>query len=114
MVDQRNGGIAWTDFTWNPIRAHRQNAGTGEIKIGWHCEKVSAACTNCYAESMNKRLGSGPYDLLLRGLVAACGTRNIQAANAARELPGPFDDEPLQAAITRVMADAPPSIIPEL
>jgi hypothetical protein len=61
-----------------------------------------------------KRLVFGPYDLLLRGLVAACGTRNIQAANAARELPGPFDDEPLQAAITRVMADAPPSIIPEL
>ncbi len=35
--------------TWNPIRA--RNKATG--KIGWHCEKVSPACANCYAERQN-------------------------------------------------------------
>jgi protein gp37 len=45
----------WTDSTWNPIRA--RNLATG--KIGWHCEHVSEGCRNCYAESMNKRLGTG-------------------------------------------------------
>ena len=47
-------GITWTDSTWNPIRA--RNGRTG--KIGWHCEKVSAGCANCYAERMNLRLGT--------------------------------------------------------
>ncbi|QXX74273.1 DUF5131 family protein [Methylovirgula sp. HY1] len=46
--------IEWTDATWNPIRAI-----TREGKIGWHCEKISAACANCYAEAMNQRLGTG-------------------------------------------------------
>ena len=34
--------IEWADATWNPV-------------IG--CAKVSPACTNCYAEAMNKRFG---------------------------------------------------------
>lgn len=34
MADQRDGGIAWTEQTWNPIRG---------------CSLVSAGCTNCYA-----------------------------------------------------------------
>ena len=34
-------GIEWTEATWNPV--------TG-------CTKVSAGCTNCYAERMAKRL----------------------------------------------------------
>ena len=34
-------GIEWTDATWNPT--------TG-------CTKVSSGCTNCYAESLTKRL----------------------------------------------------------
>lgn len=35
-------GIAWTDHTFN----------------AWHgCEKVSPACTNCYAEAQSKRYG---------------------------------------------------------
>jgi protein gp37 len=39
--------------TWNPIRA--RNAKTG--KRGWHCEKVSPACENCYAERLNAKAG---------------------------------------------------------
>lgn len=39
--------------TWNPIRA--RNAKTG--KRGWHCEKVSPACENCYADRLNAKAG---------------------------------------------------------
>lgn len=37
MGDQRDGGIAWTDQTWNPTRG---------------CSRVSEGCRNCYAESV--------------------------------------------------------------
>lgn len=49
MSDQRNGGIAWTDETWNPIRG---------------CSKVSQGCKVCYAEVMAARFaGPGqPYE----------------------------------------------------
>ena len=47
--------IEWTDATWNPIRA--RNLKTG--KVGWHCEHVTPGCEGCYAEGINKRLGSG-------------------------------------------------------
>lgn len=49
MADQRKGGIAWTDQTWNPIRG---------------CTRVSAGCENCYAEAMAARFcGAGqPYE----------------------------------------------------
>lgn len=49
MSDQRDGGIAWTEQTWNPLRG---------------CTRVSAGCVNCYAESMAARFcGSGqPYE----------------------------------------------------
>lgn len=40
MADQRDGGIAWTDETWNPIRG---------------CSRVSAGCAGCYAEGMAAR-----------------------------------------------------------
>ena len=57
-----NSKIEWTDSTWNPLVAYR-----GE-KRGWHCEKITPACDNCYAASMNKRsdglvgIGTGlPY-----------------------------------------------------
>lgn len=43
--------ISWTDATWNPIRSLRNSGG----KVGWHCEKVSAGCANCYAERFNGR-----------------------------------------------------------
>lgn len=52
MSDQRKGGIAWTDETWNPIRG---------------CSKVSAGCQHCYAETMAARFcGPGrPYEGLI-------------------------------------------------
>lgn len=40
MGDQRDGGISWTDETWNPVRG---------------CSKVSSGCANCYAETMAAR-----------------------------------------------------------
>jgi protein gp37 len=51
--------IQWTDASWNPIRAH---IGTASSPPGWHCEKVSQGCAHCYAETINRRLGTGlPY-----------------------------------------------------
>lgn len=54
MSDQRKGGIAWTDTTWNPIRG---------------CSHVSPGCDNCYAEQMAARFcGVGqPYEGLIEG-----------------------------------------------
>lgn len=50
--------IEWADFSFNPIRA----INTANGKIGWACTKVSEACANCYAESVNKVYGTGlPY-----------------------------------------------------
>ena len=54
--------IEWTDATWTPIRARTievQDDGSGRERLGWHCEKVSAGCKNCYAEPINRRLGTG-------------------------------------------------------
>lgn len=54
--------IEWTDASWTPIRARAwEQSGDGVVKerIGWHCEKVSAGCKNCYAEPINRRLGTG-------------------------------------------------------
>lgn len=54
--------IEWTDATWTPVRARFfeiQNDGSGKERIGWHCEHVSEGCRNCYAERMNRRLGTG-------------------------------------------------------
>jgi protein gp37 len=51
--DQRQGGIAWTETTWNPIRG---------------CEVVSPGCANCYAKEIAARFsGLGePYDGLAK------------------------------------------------
>jgi protein gp37 len=57
-----NTSIEWTDATWNPIRARfweSQDDGSGKERIGWHCEHVSEGCRNCYAERMNRRIGTG-------------------------------------------------------
>lgn len=48
-------GIEWADATWNPLRA--RNRATG--RLGWHCTHVTDACRNCYAEALNRRLGTG-------------------------------------------------------
>jgi protein gp37 len=53
MADK--SAIEWTDASWSPIRA--RNLKTG--KIGWHCEHSTTGCEFCYAEGMNKRLGTG-------------------------------------------------------
>lgn len=44
MADQRNGGIAWCEETWNPVRG---------------CSRVSEGCRHCYAERVAARF-SGP------------------------------------------------------
>lgn len=56
MADQRDGGIAWTDQSWNPVRG---------------CSRVSEGCRHCYAEGVAARFsGPGqPYEgLALRKL----------------------------------------------
>lgn len=47
--------IEWTGATWTPIRARNRKTG----KVGWHCTKPSPGCKICYAEKINKRLGTG-------------------------------------------------------
>ncbi len=47
--------IAWTDETSNPLKARRADG-----KLGWYCRKISSACLNCYASTMNERQGSNP------------------------------------------------------
>ncbi|MBN9568745.1 MAG: phage Gp37/Gp68 family protein [Alphaproteobacteria bacterium] len=55
--------IEWTDYSWNPIRAARLQREDDRVstigKLGWHCEHVSEGCRNCYAEVINRRLGTG-------------------------------------------------------
>jgi len=53
MGDRSN--IEWTDATWNPLAAFDKETG----KRGWFCTKVSPGCKHCYAEALNKRLGTG-------------------------------------------------------
>lgn len=62
MPMSNNSKIEWTDATWNPIRARRKDTG----KTGFHCERISPGCVNCYAERFNGRVlpscGTGlPY-----------------------------------------------------
>ncbi|HRH68830.1 MAG TPA: DUF5131 family protein [Flavobacteriales bacterium] len=49
-------GIQWTDETWNPIRARNKETG----RVGHFCEKVDAACKNCYAEALQARYFGNP------------------------------------------------------
>lgn len=56
--------IEWTDATWNPILAVAKEGEAGRstrgvLNRGWHCEHVSEGCRNCYAEGINRRLGTG-------------------------------------------------------
>lgn len=46
--------IEWTEASYNPIRAFGPDGDTP----GWFCVPVSAGCKNCYASTMNKRLGN--------------------------------------------------------
>jgi protein gp37 len=57
VADQRDGGIAWSDETWNPIRG---------------CRRVSPGCENCYAEAVASRFcgpGLAYEGLAIRKLV---------------------------------------------
>lgn len=58
MSDQRKGGIAWTEQTWNPLRG---------------CSRVSEGCRNCYAERVAARF-SGP-GMPYEGLVTLGGPK---------------------------------------
>lgn len=51
----KNSRIEWTDDTTNPVRA--RNLATG--KVGSHCTHASPGCINCYAEAMNRWVGTG-------------------------------------------------------
>ena len=73
MADQRKGGIAWTETTWNPIRG---------------CSKVSPGCDNCYALAMASRF-SGPGKPF-EGLVMPFGTS--EWTGAVRFIPEHLSD----------------------
>ncbi|MGH6822037.1 MAG: phage Gp37/Gp68 family protein [Methylocella sp.] len=45
--------IEWTDYSWNPILARLG------YMLGFHCEHMSEGCSHCYAETINRRLGTG-------------------------------------------------------
>ena len=47
--------IRWTDYTSNPIYAIDANT----MKRGWICTRVSPGCGNCYAATLNRRIGTG-------------------------------------------------------
>ncbi len=47
--------IEWTNYTSNPLYVTLKETG----KRGWHCNKPSAGCGHCYAETLNKRFGTG-------------------------------------------------------
>lgn len=49
-------GIEWTEETWNPVRARKLE---GAAVVGWHCTHASDGCKFCYAEAINRRLGTG-------------------------------------------------------
>lgn len=54
--------IEWTDSTWTPIRARRFETlpdGSSRERVGWHCEHVSPGCVHCYAEGLNRFVGTG-------------------------------------------------------
>lgn len=63
-----NTKIEWTEATWNPVKARLKQAvevpsatRPNGLKLlpkgtwGYHCERVSEGCRNCYAERMNGR-----------------------------------------------------------
>ncbi len=60
--------IEWTGHTWNPIKARLKAdamipKASGAFrfrivpagKVGYHCDRISEGCRNCYAEAMNRR-----------------------------------------------------------
>ena len=62
--------IAWTEATWNPIRARRRDGQPNKAGGGWACQRVSPGCVHCYAAGINKRLGTG-LDYDARGIAGS-------------------------------------------
>lgn len=58
MAKQEKSDIGWTNITYNPFQVVDENNKFS----GWHCQKISPGCANCYAETFNKRLGHSAYD----------------------------------------------------
>lgn len=75
--------IPWTDEAWNPIRARWRD------RRGYHCEPVSPGCRYCYAEGINRRVGTG---LSYRPALLA---REPSFAGVHLELDGPVLRRPL-------------------
>lgn len=62
--------IQWSDASWTPIRARRKDGQPNKGGGGWACQRVSAGCQNCYAATINKRLGTG-FDYDAKGIAAS-------------------------------------------
>ncbi|MGH8678716.1 MAG: DUF5131 family protein [Burkholderiales bacterium] len=61
-IEWTKGADGTAGATWTAIRARYmeiQNDGRGKERIGWHCEHASDGCRYCYAEGINRRLGTG-------------------------------------------------------
>lgn len=75
MADQRDGGIAWTDQTWNPTRG---------------CSRVSPGCENCYAERVAARfsgLGQPYHGLAIMSEHGPRWTREVRLVHEHLEDP---------------------------
>ena len=116
--------IEWTDATWTPIRARRRDHAGGPVThVGWHCEKVSAGCDNCYAQGINLRLGTKlpfkPGHLAPRGEVEALLDERMLTAplrwrrprrifvNSMTDTFGPFVTDDMLDRMFAVMALCP-------
>ena len=109
--------ISWTKYTNNPIRFRRREDG----KVGWHCEKVSQGCANCYAETLNMKWGTKDrFDVATTGKMEAFfddkmmgELYKIKDASAKifafdmTDLFGAFIPDYLRAAAWCVMLDLP-------
>lgn len=47
-----SSSLWWTTFSANPLKFRAPDG-----RVVWACEKLSAGCTNCYAESLSHRYG---------------------------------------------------------
>lgn len=90
----QGSSIEWTDSTWNPV-------------VG--CTKVSAGCTNCYAERMAKRLAAISASMELRGENAGRGKNYAHVVNTKGKWNGKVYldhdavNDPLQWRLPRIV-----------
>lgn len=62
--------IEWTEASWNCLRARRLDGQPNKGGGGWSCQRVSPGCEHCYAETINKRLGTG-FNYDAKGVAAS-------------------------------------------